>query len=198
MSQEIPEQELHDRLNLIEAMIAEGRRQTENWGWVFVLWGLVYYAALAWSAWGHNVWAWPVTIVIGIGVTMAIAWSKASHQPSTTLGRALGSIWIATGVSMFVLFFVLGASGRLADPRLFAALSCAMLGIANGASAILLRWKAQLACAVVWWAAVVGTSLGTETESLVIFLAAIFVCQIAFGIYGVMAHTRKNRIPAHA
>ncbi len=46
------ELELKDRLNLIETMIAEGRRTTESWGWVFVLWGVAYYVAIAWSAWG--------------------------------------------------------------------------------------------------------------------------------------------------
>ena len=34
------EQELKDRLSLIESMIAEGRRHTESWGWTFVLWGV--------------------------------------------------------------------------------------------------------------------------------------------------------------
>ena len=46
------ELELKDRLNLIETMIAEGRRTTESWGWVFVLWGLAYYVAIAWDIWG--------------------------------------------------------------------------------------------------------------------------------------------------
>ena len=46
------EQELKDRLSLIENMIAEGRRTTSSWGWVFVLWGVAYYVAIAWSTWG--------------------------------------------------------------------------------------------------------------------------------------------------
>ena len=40
------EQELKDRLSLIESMIAEGRRNTESWGWTFVLWGVAYYVAI--------------------------------------------------------------------------------------------------------------------------------------------------------
>ena len=31
------EQDLEERLSLIESMIAEGRRNTESWGWTFVL-----------------------------------------------------------------------------------------------------------------------------------------------------------------
>ena len=34
------QQDLNDRLTLIETMIAEGRRSTESWGWTFVLWGV--------------------------------------------------------------------------------------------------------------------------------------------------------------
>lgn len=200
MSEQIDGQELRDRLSLIESMITEGRRHTQNWGWAFVLWGIVYYAAIAWSAWGHSPWAWPVTIVVGVGLTIAVAFSRASDHPKTTLGRAIGSIWIAAGVSMFVVFFSLGASGRLSDQHVFAAVVSAMLGMANGASAILLRWRAQLACAIVWWAAVVGASFGSDTQSLVLFLVAIFLCQIVFGIYGTITQARKgnSRVPAHA
>jgi len=56
MQDQTSEQELKERLSLIESMIAEGRRHTESWGWTFVLWGLVYYLAIAWSAWGQRVW----------------------------------------------------------------------------------------------------------------------------------------------
>jgi len=200
MTDQINDQELNDRLRLIENMIAEGRRHTQNWGWAFVLWGIDYYAAIAWSAWGHSAWAWPVTIVVGVAITIAFASSRAAGHPVTTLGRAIGSIWIATGVSMFVLFFALGASGRLTDGHVFAAVASAMLGMANGASAILLRWKAQFACAIVWWAAAVATNFTSDTGSLAVFLAAIFLCQIVFGIYGTIAQGRKNnpRVPAHA
>ena len=44
--------DLNERLNLIEAMIAEGRRKTESWGWTFLLWGVAYYVAIGWVALG--------------------------------------------------------------------------------------------------------------------------------------------------
>ena len=40
MQDHTTEQELKDRLTLIEHMIAEGRRNTESWGWAFVFWAL--------------------------------------------------------------------------------------------------------------------------------------------------------------
>jgi hypothetical protein len=199
MQDHTTEQELKDRLSLIESMIAEGRRNTESWGWTFVLWGIAYYLAIAWSAWNHSAWAWPVTIMIAVVVTFVVASLKAGNQPETTLGRAVGSIWIASGISMFLLFLALGLSGRLTD-HLFVAVISAILGMANGASALIIRWKVQFACAVVWWVAAVTTSFGTDAQSIVVFLVAIFLCQIVFGVYGVIAEAqeRKLRVPIHA
>ena len=194
------EQELKDRINLIESMIAEGRRKTESWGWTFVLWGVAYYIAIAWSTWGHSPWAWPVTMLTGVVITFVIGLRKAGGHPQTTLARSITSIWFALGISMVLLFMALGFSGRLTDQHLFLALISAMLGIANGASALILRWNLQLACAVVWWAAAVITCFGSTTQSLIVFLVAIFLCQIVFGIYGMTARAPggKARGAVHA
>ncbi len=191
--------ELRDRLGLIERMISEGRRETESWGWMFVLWGLVYYVAIAWSAWGHTGWAWPITVTIAAVITVVIAMLRPeSHL--TTLGRAVGSIWTAAGISMFLLFVALGLSGRLSDQHIFVAVISAILGMANGASGLLLRWKVQFGCAVVWWAAAVASCFGNDEQNMAVFVAAIFLCQIAFGIYTMIAgaQQRRRRGPVHA
>jgi fatty acid desaturase len=200
MQDHTTEQELKDRLSLIESMIAEGRRNTESWGWTFVLWGVAYYVAIAWSAWGHNVWAWPATVSVAVIGTFVVASRKTGNHPGTSLGRATGSIWTALGISMFLLFLALGVSGRLTDQHVFVAAMSAILGMANGASALILRWKVQFACAVVWWVAAVATCFGTAAQSMIVFLVAIFLCQIVFGIYGVIADARerKQRGPLHA
>lgn len=194
------EQELKDRLSLIENMIAEGRRSTESWGWTFVLWGVAYYVAIAWSEWNHSAWAWPVPIVVAVIATILIASMKTGGHPETTLGRAIGSIWIALGISMFVLFLALSMTGHLTDLHVFVAAVSAILGMANGASGLILRWKAQFACAVVWWAAAVAACFGSAQQSMIVFVVAIFLCQIVFGFYGMIAESqeRKRRGPVHA
>jgi hypothetical protein len=200
MEDHISEQELKERLSLIEKMIAEGRRDTESWGWCFVLWGVAYYLAIAWSRWSHSPWAWPLTMLAAVVVTVVVASLKSGHHAETTLNRAVGSVWLALGISISVLFLSLGLAGRLSDEHLFVAAASAILGMANGASAFILRWKVQLGCAVVWWAAAVAGSFGTDAQSTVAFLVAIFLCQIVFGIYctiaGAQAH--KGRSAAHA
>jgi hypothetical protein len=208
MQEETNDRDLQERLNLISTMIAEGRRTTQSYSWTFVLWGVAYFVAIAWATWGstwamwgHNWLAWPVTMTLTFLLTwfLAIRKFKGGNQPSTTMGRAISSIWIAMGLSMFILLFSMGMSGR-SDQQVFVAIIATMLGTANAASGILLRWKQQFACAIVWWAAAVISCFGSVAQSTVAFLVAIFVCQIAFGIYGMMleARVRKIRGAVHA
>lgn len=201
MSDPMVQQELNERLKLIEGMMAEGRRTTERSSWIFVLWGVAYAVALGWSAWGSDPnLAWPVTMAAAVVLTVVLAATRHKNHPGTTLGRAIGSLWMALGISMFLLFMALGASGRLTDTHVFIALACGFLGMANGASGLLLKWKKQFACAVGWWTASVAACFGSEKQAMVIFLAAIFLCLIVFGIYGMMreARVRRQRGATHA
>lgn len=191
--------ELKDRLNLIETMIAEGRRTTESWGWTFVLWGVAYYVALAWSILGSGNWAggwaWPVTMIAAAVLTVAIAMRMRRTHPATKTGRAIGSIWNAMGFSMMILFPALSISGRI-DLHSFIAMVAAMLGLTNAASSMTLRWKAQFACAVVWWAASVAACFGPDKQPLIVFVVAIFFCQIVFGAYAMVLDARRRALVA--
>ena len=191
MQQETTSQDLKERLALIETMIAEGRRTTESWGWTFVLWGVAYYVAMAWSTWGHSNLAWPVTMIAACVVMGALISRMTRSRPATTLGRAMSAIWIAVGTSMFVLLFSLALSGRY-EPHVFVAIVGAMLGSTNAASSLILKWKMQFACAVVWWAAAVVACFGSATQTTAAFVAAIFFCQIVFGIYAMISESRRR------
>jgi len=203
MTANAEEQELKDRLSLIESMIAEGRRTTGTWAWTFVLWGLAYYVAIAWTA--YNQWpnAWLVTMTGAWLLCWAIIRRQQKNQterkPGTTIGRAILSIWIAMGVSLSLLLPALGFSGRF-NQHVFVAVFAAMMGFANGASGMIIRWKAQIATAIVWWAATVAACFGSDDQCTAVFLVAIFLCQIVFGIYGMVceARMRKQRGATHA
>jgi len=194
MTASIEQQELKDRLSLIETMIAEGRRTTESWGWTFVLWGVAYYAAILWATLGRAAYAWPVTMMGAVALTMAIILGrrKQSRPPNTSIGRAITSIWIAMGISMMVLFSAMGSSHRM-DQHIFVAVVSAMLGMANAASALTLKWKMQFACAVVWWAAAAVACFAAGNWVTIAFLAAIFFCQIVFGAYGMIREAAGRR-----
>ena len=198
MTANTEEQELKDRISLIESMIAEGRRTTESWGWIFVFWGVAYYVAIAWSAWGnHRVPAWNITMTAAMLVTFGVVvWRKfggtQKSQPVTTFGRAVTSVWMAVGISFMVLIPSLGMGGR-SNSNLVVAVIGTLLGTANAASSMILKWKLQFACAVVWWALAVISCIGTHAQSFYGLLVANFFCQIVFGIYGMIAQSRKQK-----
>ena len=195
--------DLKDRLNLIESMIAEGRRTTGSWGWTFVFWGMAYYVAIAWTAFNHWPWAWLVTMISAWVVCWAIIRSRQKNQPQqkpgTTIGRAILSIWIAMGVSLTLLLPALGFSGRF-NQHVFVAVVAAMMGVANGASGMIIRWKAQIASAIVWWVATVAACFGSDVQCTAVFLIAIFLCQIMFGVYAMIRESQRRQIEgaAHA
>jgi hypothetical protein len=192
--------EVRERLNLIESMVLEGRRSTERWGWLFVLWGVAYYVAIAWSVEARFGWAWPITVVAAVLISSVIRRARGKGQARTTVSRAIRSVWAAFGISIFLLLMSLGLSGRLTDAPVAFAIIAAMLGMVNGASAMILRWKLQMACAVVWWVAAVLCCFEklVVLDTPVVFLAAVFLCQIVFGVYcmtqgaGVAAGQRQS------
>jgi|ERR1039458_4058253 hypothetical protein len=200
MTANAEELELKDRLSLIETMIAEGRRTTQSYGWTFVLWGVAYYVAIVWSNLCHYGLAWPITMVSTCVLMALIVWlkySKCGYKPETIKNRAIWAAWISMGLSMFVLLDALGFSGRLADGRIFMAVAATLIGTANATSSIILKWKLQFACAVVWWAAAVVSCIGTVHQSSIAFLAAIFLCQIVFGVYLMIREASARRKAAN-
>ncbi len=191
MSADQNDMELRERLSLIESMIAEGRRGTESWGWSFLLWGVAYYVAAAWATLGRSAAAWPVTMILAAAIT-GIVGSRMKHgRPGTTIGRAMGAIWGGVGTSMFLVLMPLAFTGRY-EPHVFIAIIGGMLGAANGISGIILRWKMQIACAVVWWASAIAACFVTADQTGYLFLGATFLCQIVFGIYAMVCDARRH------
>jgi len=192
MQENVSEFDLKDRINLIESMIAEGRRKTESWGWTFVLWGVAYYVAIAWSYLGQPALAWPVTMTAAGILTAVIASRTAASKPETTIGRSMMAIWSGVGISLFLLMMFLSITGRM-EIHIGVAIVGAILGMANFTSSIILRWKMQFACALVWWACMIAALFVSDIQAGIIFLVALFFCQIVFGIYGMIRESQRNR-----
>lgn len=180
------------QLKLIETMMAEGRRSTESWGWTFLLWGVAYYVATAWATLGRSNWAWPVTMVAAGVLTGVIGARISRGQPETTLGRAVGSVWQVMGISLFLVLLTLGLSGHY-NIHVFMAVIGGMLAVADGTSSLILKWKMQFVCALLWMGAGVAGCFGSESQASIAFLTAIFFCQIIFGIYAMTLDARRRR-----
>jgi len=192
MTANAEELDLKDRLSLIETMIAEGRRTTENYGWTFVLWGLAYCVAIFLDNVLHFQLAWQVTMTIAALLTAIPFWGKKCSHPPTTTARALGALCFGVGISMFIVLFSLGYSGRM-SLHIFVAVICGMLGAVNASSSIILKWKLQFACALVWWATTIYACFGSGHYLMLVFAAATFLCQIVFGVYLMIREARARR-----
>jgi hypothetical protein len=199
MTENLPKQEIAERLELIESMIAEGRRRQESWGWTFVLWGVAYYVAFLWSWLGHFHYAWPVTMTASGVVTALIFKRRCRRRPATTMGRAIGSIWTAMGLSMFVVLCAMGYSSHYSEAHSMIAVFAGMIGMANAACSLTLRWRAQFVCALVWWAAAVAACYCSDAMLTPVFLVAIFFGQIVFGGGMMISESRqRSRSATHA
>jgi hypothetical protein len=146
--------EMLDRLKLIETMMAEGRRSTQRWGWIFLLWGIGPLIAMWWAAdWPHAAWAWPLTmgvcIVINGLVVKARQWRGESE--SITM-RSVGAVWMCAGITVMLLAVGAVWSGMRDFRGVYAALF-GLAAVAHGASSMILRWRAQFLAALVWWVA---------------------------------------------
>jgi hypothetical protein len=93
---------------------------------------------------------------------------------------------------MVLLLPALGFGGHF-NQHIFVAIVASMLGLANGASGMLLRWKAQIGSAVIWWGASIAACFGTDNQCSIVFVIAIFFCQIVFGVYGMILESRERR-----
>lgn len=182
----VNEGELAERIALIESMMREGRKSTEEWGWNFLLWGIAYFVAVAWSSYlphgGGPLLAWPITMIFAVLLTVAIARRRTRNKPRTEKSRALQAIWTAMGFGIFVFAFPVAYSGHFQVQSFMSAIEV-MLGIAHVASGSFLRWTAQIVVGAVWWAAAIASCFVSGSGVAYVFLGATLVCNIGFGIY---------------
>lgn len=182
----VNEGELAERIALIESMMRDGRKSTEEWGWNFLLWGIAYFVAVAWSSYlphsGGPLLAWPITMIFAVLLTVGIARRRTRNKPRTEKSRALQAIWTAMGCGIFVFAFPVAFSGHYEAQSFMAAIEV-MLGIAHVASGSFLRWKAQIVVGALWWAAAIASCFVEGNGVAYVFLGATLVCMIGFGIY---------------
>jgi hypothetical protein len=189
------ERDISERIALIESMMQAGRKSTEYWGWNFLLWGIAYFVAVAWSSLlpgaGGPLLAWPITMIFAVLLTVGIARRRTRNKPRTEKSRALQAIWTAMGLGIFVFAFPVAWSGHFQGQSFMAAIEV-MLGIAHVGSGSFLRWPLQIVVGALWWAAAIASCFVNGNGIAYVFLAATFVCNIVFGIYLMVRESRDK------
>ncbi len=185
--------ELLARLDVMEAMMQAGRRATQYCGWIFVLWGAAFMIATGWTLWlGHRNLAWPVTMVAAGVLSAVIGSQRRLKQPKTNTYHAISAIWIAVGTALFLYLFSISYSGYAEVHSFWAALET-LLGAANFASALILRWRIQILVALTWWTAAVASCFVSGHLLLPILMIATLLCQIGYGLYLLYCEHRDRR-----
>jgi hypothetical protein len=187
------------RLNLMETMIAEGRRATGRFGWIFVLWGLVYCAAMAWCAFlPHRNWAWPVCVVTGVAASIMVRQrqNRAGVNLANPRTHSITSVWRAMGIAVSLFSIACAVSHQIEGPVYICAVMF-LVGLAHATSALILRWAAQGVAAAVWWTAGIAALFFTEPEQLfLLFMLATLFGMVLFGLYAMVRERHRAAPPA--
>jgi hypothetical protein len=170
--------ELQERLAIIDQALASSRRGFSRYGWAFVLWGCGHLAALLWSRLQPGTWLpWPTVMVLCSVIGVLIDRQVRRRQGAVTpLGRAIGSLWLAAGLSMLVLF---SCDRQQPLPMFFL-----LMGLVNLASGMAVRWRTQCLVAAGWLAAAAATLLDHDAQlQTVVFALMALLGEVGFGIH---------------
>lgn len=176
--------EILDRLRLIENMMAEGRRGAERWGWMFLLWGAGPLLAMWWESEGPEpALAWPAMTLACVVVNGAVIRARQRRgQARTAAMNSIGAVWASAGIAVLVLAPA-AAWSRALDLRGLCVLLFALAAVAHTACALMLRWGAQFAAALVWWTAALAAFAVPATELRLLAAAALLLGNVAFGMW---------------
>ena len=186
--------ELLQRVALMETMIAEGRRNTGRFGWIFVLWGLVCLSGIGVGySLPRSYWAWPIIIASGfviqfVGVAMH---RRSGNWPSENLkSRSVAAVWRMMGVAIILYAVPAGVTHTIHQIAYIAAIFM-FLGMAHATSAVILRWGVQGMVAGLWWAGGVATYFVPRDYVITIYMVEMVCCMVLFGVYAMMLERRR-------
>jgi hypothetical protein len=189
--------ELVQRLEVMEAMIAEGRQYTGRNSWIFVLWGLVDLVAWAWQNYVPHFggrWAWPICLTAGVLLTLAgkmMQRGDKGYSSNDLCSRVMG-VWRMMGLAMGIYI----ASAMLTNfswQYSYIAGLLMMFGMAHAISAMFLHWRMQGLVAAVYWAGGVAIFVCNSWRATnVIMLIEMGIVMILFGLYAMRREPRKG------
>jgi hypothetical protein len=194
---EASREEIVQRIQLMESMVAEGRLFTARCGWIFVLWGLVGLAAIGWqylqpdSHWVGE-WAWPICLLAGVVLTViGKALQKREHTCGNgTRSRSVEAVWGMMGIAL-AIYFSSAIARHLAWQLSFTAGTLIVVGMAHAISATILRWRVQGVVAGIWWAGAVAVLFAHSRWDLnLVLFVEMGVGMVLFGLYAMMMERR--------
>jgi len=193
--------ELLQRLELMETMIAEGRQATVCNGWIFVLWGVLCLMPTVWqllqphSHWAGK-WSWPVCMTLGyILMPLGIKLQKRRELHRSVDNRSIKAVWRVMGVAMAV-YVISAIVSHFTWQVSYVAAILLLLGMAHLTSAAILRWRVQGLVGIFYWLGAISMFSDLPSHWInVIFLLEMCIGGIVFGLYAMMLERRERSYP---
>jgi len=187
-------EDLVQRVALMEEMIAEGRRNTGRFGWIFVLWGLMCLVGVGWSyLQPKGYWIWPIVIASGfviqfIGIAMH---RRSGHWSSDNMkSRSIAAVWRMMSIAI-ILYVAPAIVTHTVHQIAYIAAIFMFLGMAHAISATILRWGVQGMVAGLWWAGGIATYFVPRDYVIVIYTVEMVFCMVLFGVYAMWLERRR-------
>ena len=192
-------------LAFIKKVMADSRRTAMDNGLDYIVWGAIVAIGLFGTYALDKLHAneWPSGGWINLSLWIAVmgggwAYSLIRHlrrhhraRVHTLAGRMLGSIWLASGIAIMLLIFVLGPLGK-ADPCPAIAV---VLGIGFLLSGILMDFAPLRWASICWWAgAVVLAVIHSVPLEMLVFGGMMVAFQIVPGIFVDQAWRESARL----
>lgn len=177
-------------LALIKQMMEDSRRVVADNGWHYIFWGVVVTSALIANyimvimrvTANYQGLMWLITMISAalIGGIVERRQNRKSRV-KTFAGKLLGSLWTASGISMFMLGFIGPITGAYNSVFICSLISI-VLGVAYYTSGAIqqIKWLQRLSLG--WWAGAVYTFAYPSVHTLLIFAVMMIAFQVIPGI----------------
>jgi hypothetical protein len=187
-------------LSVIKKIMEDSRKAAHDNGWHYIFWGALvsislvanYILALMRINMKYAGLMWFIAMTTGAIIGAIIERKdKNKRRAHTFAGKMLGSLWFASGISMFIFGFVGTMTGAY-NPVFICPVVSTALGVAYYTSGALqqIKWLKNLSYG--WWTGAVLLFIFPSVHTLLIFAVMMIVFQITPGI--ILNNNYKNQL----
>lgn len=177
-------------LSLIRKIMDDSRKINTDNGIHYIFWGIVVtvalvinYVLLLTRSYMNYIGLMWLVLMISAAVIDGLIGRKQEKRSkvSTFAGRTLGSLWLASGVAMFMFGFV-GTMTKAYDPVFISPIISTTLGISYFTSGTIQQIGWLRNTAIGWWAGAVVMFVFPGVHTLLIFAVMLICLQIIPGV----------------
>lgn len=183
-------QQAQSEIAIIKKIMEDSRKINIDNGIHYIFWGvlvtvclLINYVMLLTKTAGQFIGLmWFIAMIAGGIIDGWIGKRQENKSPAITFtGKLLGSLWLASGVAMFIYGFI-GMVSKAYNPVFICPIIATSLGISYFTSGAIqqIKWLQYLSLG--WWGGAIVLFIFPSIHSLLIFAVMLILFQIVPGI----------------